>query len=84
MYPIVRKRVLNETTTLMEVDKTLGHDIDLEASYQIMKDVRFSAGFSYMVGTESLQRLQRADEDNRLYWGWFSLSVSPKIFTTKW
>jgi len=72
------------TTTLSGIDKTLGHDIDLEASYQIMKDVRFSAGFSYMVGTESMQRLQRADDNNRLRWGWFSLIVSPKIFTTKW
>ncbi|MBR2236325.1 MAG: alginate export family protein [Prevotella sp.] len=72
------------TTTLKDIDKTLGHDIDIEASYQIMKDVRFSAGFSYMVGTESMQRLQRADENNRLRWGWFSLIASPKIFTTKW
>ena len=71
-------------TTLNGIDKTLGHDIDIEASCQIMKDVRLSAGFSFMTGTESMQQLQRADEDNRLRWSWFSLVVSPKIFTTKW
>ena len=71
-------------TTLRDIDKTLGHDIDLEASYQVMKDVRLSAGFSYMVGTESMEKLKRADDDNNLHWGWFSLIVSPRLFTTKW
>ena len=71
-------------TTLDGINKTLGHDIDLEASYQIMKDVRLSAGFSFMIGTESMQRLKRADNSNNLRWGWFSLIASPKIFTTKW
>lgn len=69
---------------LNEVNKTLGHDIDVEASYQILKDVRLSAGFSYMVGTETMQKLKRADKDNNLKWGWFSLVVSPRLFTTKW
>ena len=71
-------------TDLDDIDKTLGHDIDIEGSYQIMKDVSLSLGFSYMVGTESMEKLKRADNDNRLKWGWFSLNVSPRIFTTKW
>lgn len=71
-------------TDLKPIDKTLGHDIDIEGSYQIMKDVRLSLGFSYMVGTESMEKLKRADDDNRLRWGWFSLNISPRIFTTKW
>ncbi len=72
------------TTKLADMDKTLGHDIDIEASYQIMKDARLSLGYSYMTGTETMQRLKLADESNNLRWGWFSLIVSPKIFTTKW
>lgn len=71
-------------TTLKNTDKTLGHDIDIEAAYQVMKDVRLSAGFSYMTGTETMQKLQRADDSNRLHWAWFSLIVSPRLFTTKW
>ena len=71
-------------TDLDDIDKTLGHDIDIEGSYQIMKDVSLSLGFSYIVGTESMEKLKRADNDNRLKWGWFSLNVSPRIFTTKW
>lgn len=71
-------------TDLETLDKTLGHDFDIEGSYQIMKDVRLSLGFSYMIGTESMEKLKRADDKNRLKWGWFSLNVSPRIFTTKW
>ena len=72
------------TTKLEELDMTLGHDIDIEASYQFMKDVGLSLGFSYMVGTETMQKLKRADKDDNLKWGWFSLVVSPRLFTTKW
>lgn len=71
-------------TRLDAIDMTLGHDIDLEASYQVMKDVRLSAGFSFMTGTESMERLKRAEDNSRLRWGWFSLIITPKLFTTKW
>ena len=71
-------------TNLEGIDKTLGHDIDLEASCQVMKDVRLSAGISFMTGTESMQKLQRADDNKHLRWGWFSLIVSPHLFTTRW
>lgn len=70
-------------TDLDAIDRTLGHDVDLEASCQVMKDVRLSAGFSYMTGTKNMQLLQRADDTNSLCWGWFSLIVSPRLFTTK-
>ena len=71
-------------TKLKDMAMTLGHDIDVEASYQIMKDARFTAGFSMMMGTETMEKLKRADQNNQLRWGWFSLVVSPRIFTTKW
>ena len=72
------------TTKLYEMDMTLGHDVDLEASYQIMKDARLSLGFSYMTGTETMQKLKLADANNNLKWGWFSLIITPRLFTTKW
>ena len=71
-------------TDLKDYDKKLGHDIDLEASYQIMRDVRLSVGYSYMTGTETMQKLKLADDNNSLRWGWFSLVVSPALFMTRW
>ena len=75
---------LATATDLKDYDKKLGHDIDFEASYQIMRDVRLSAGYSYMTGTETMQQLKLADENNSLRWGWFSLIVSPRLFMTGW
>ena len=79
-----RYHYLSIATNLRDVNKTLGHDVDLEASYQLMKDVRLSAGFSYMTGTETMEKLKRANNTGHLNWGWFSLIFSPKIFSTKW
>lgn len=77
------------TTTDLKVEdkrlsKTLGHDIDIEASYQVLKDARISLGFSYMKGTETMEELKRVEEDNDLKWAWFSLVVSPRIISKKW
>lgn len=71
-------------TKLENINRTLGHDIDFEASYKIMKDVKLSVGFSYMAGDETMEKLKRAEKNNNLKWGWFSLVVSPHIFTMKW
>lgn len=79
-----RYHYMSIATNLKDVNKTLGHDVDVEASYQLMKDVRLSAGFSYMTGTETMERLKRANNTGHLKWGWFSLIFSPKIFSTKW
>ena len=79
-----RYHYMATATKLKDIDMTLGHDIDVQASYQIMKDARLSVGFSYMTGTETMERLKRADNSNHLTWGWFSLVVSPRIFSTKW
>lgn len=75
---------LATATNLENTSKTLGHDIDIEASYRIWKDVSLSLGFSYMVSTETMQKLQKADEKNNLKWAWLSLVVSPRLVTKKW
>jgi len=75
---------LAAATTLNNNSKTLGHDIDIEASYQILKDARISLGFSYMKGTETMEKLKQSEDNNDLKWGWFSLSVSPRIISKNW
>ena len=37
-----------------------------------------------MIGTETMERLKRATDEGSLGWGWLSLNITPKIFTTKW
>lgn len=60
------------------------HEIEIEASYRPVKDVSISAGYSYMTGTETMERLKRASGDGSLRWAWLSLNISPRIFSAKW
>ena len=71
-------------TELSGLNRTLGHELELEASYKLAKDVKLSAGYSYMTGTETMERLKRASGDGSLRWAWLSLNVTPRIFTAKW
>ncbi len=66
------------------LDKTLGHMANLELSYRIIKEVKLSAGFTYMGGTETMERLKRASSDGRMLWGWLSIVASPDVFKVKW
>lgn len=71
-------------TDLTDLNRTLGHSIELEASYRFSKDVALSAGYTFMVGTETMDRLKQQEGDKYARWGWFSLAVSPRLFSTKW
>lgn len=71
-------------TNLIDMKKTLGHEWEIQAKYDFSKDIHLSGGFSFMTGTETMERLKRASANGRLRWGWISLSITPRIFTTKW
>ena len=71
-------------TDLDGLNRTLGHSFELQASYQFTKDVSFTAGYTFMVGTETMDRLKQGDSSKYARWGWFSLVISPSCFTTKW
>ena len=75
---------LATATSLKNTDMTLGHEIELRGTYQIMKDVKVGMGFSYMKGTETMERLKRSTDDKKLRWGWLMVNISPRIFSTKW
>ena len=71
-------------TKLNDLNRTLGHEIELEAAYTLAKDVRVAAGFTYMTGTETMHRLKRASGDGNLRWAWLSAIISPRLFSAKW
>ena len=56
----------------------------LRASYAFSDFVKLSAGFSYLMGTETMAILQQLEETRRMRWGWLMLSITPKIYTTTW
>lgn len=67
-----------------EADRSLGNEFEFLASYSIMKNVKLSAGYTYMNGTNTLKRLQRYEGNCRLHWAWIMLSINPRIFSIKW
>ena len=74
---------LATATEVKKLNKTLGHEIELRASYQLMKDANVSMGFSYMKGTETMESLKRSTDNKKLVWGWLMLNVSPSIFSSR-
>lgn len=70
-------------TKLEKLERTLGHDIELEAAYRFSKNVRLTAGVSYMLGTETIDRLKQGNNNKTVRWGWFSLIISPQLWTTR-
>ena len=68
---------------LEDLNRTLGHEIELEAGYSLFKDVRLSAGYTFMTGTETMKRLKRASGDGILRWAWLSVNISPRLFSAK-
>lgn len=71
-------------TDLHGLDRTLGHCVDLQASYEFSKDVSFTVGYTQMTGSDTMDRLKQGSSSKHARWGWFSLVISPSIFTTKW
>ena len=70
-------------TRLKDVEKPLGHEVELSASWSFMKDACLSLGYSYMHGTETMELLKRASGNRNLHWGWLMLSITPRLFQTK-
>ena len=75
---------LATATELQQLNRTLGHSIEFQASYNFSKDISLAAGYTQMQGTETMDRLKQGEGSKRARWGWFSLVVSPSLFTTKW
>ena len=70
-------------TELTKMNKTLGHSIDIMAQYTFTKDISLAAGYTMMFGTETMDALKQGNSSKTARWGWASLVISPRLFTTK-
>jgi len=75
---------LATATSLDGLNSTLGHSIELETTYTFTKDIALTASYTLMIGTETMDRLKHDSASKLARWGWFSLVISPRLFTTKW
>lgn len=67
-----------------DASRTLGHELEFSASWDIMQYVTLMAGYSYMHGTETMAILKRTHGKNQLNWGWLMLVVTPEFFSYSW
>ena len=71
-------------TRLDDHSGTLGHSIDLQVSYAFSKDISFTIGYNQMIETETMALLKQEGSKSQAHWGWFSLVISPTLFSRKW
>ena len=75
---------LATATELQGLNRTLGHSIDIKASYCFSKDISLTASYTQMHGTETMNRLKQGQGSKNARWGWFSLILSPSVFSSRW
>jgi len=68
-----------------KMDASLGTEIDLNLGYKISKNIKFNAGYSKMIGTETLEVLKGGDKGENSSWTWMMFTIKPNLFshTTK-
>ncbi len=64
--------------------KDLGHEIDLQVTAKLMKDVTLMAGYSTMIGTETMDLVKGGNHKSWQDWAWVTLNINPRIFSAKW
>ncbi len=71
------------TDSNISLKKDLASEIDLVLEVALMKGVKLSGGFSFLLPTESLEKIQGLEPDGSqfAYWGWFMLTAKPVLFS---
>ena len=66
------------------LSKSLGSEVDYQINWSIMKDVKLSAGYSFMCGTKTMDAVKGGNHKSWQDWGWLSLNINPKVLFVKW
>lgn len=67
-----------------DLKMVLGSEVDYQINWSIMKDVKLSAGYSFMLGTKMMDYVKGGNHGSWQDWGWVSLNINPRILFTKW
>lgn len=66
-----------------KMDANLGTEVDFTVGYKLSKAVSINAGFSKMFATDTMEVLKGGDKDVNNSWGWFMITIKPKLFSYK-
>lgn len=67
-----------------KASRGLGSELDFQVDWQIMKDVKLSAGYSTMLAGKTMELVKGGSSSSWQDWGWLSLNINPRVFMTKW
>lgn len=73
-----------EVDDVDDLNKSLGSEVDYQLDWNVMKDVKLSAGYSFMLGTKSMDLVKGGDHERWQDWGWVSVNINPRILFVKW
>ena len=69
---------------LSGLKKALGSEMDYQINWSVMKDVKLSAGYSIMRGTETMDVVKGGNHKSWQDWGWISVNINPRVLFVKW
>lgn len=67
-----------------DLKMVLGSEVDYQINWSIMKDVKLSAGYSFMLGTKMMDYVKGGNHGSWQDWGWVSLNINPRVLFAKW
>lgn len=78
----LQNRAPDPTNVTFALDKALGSELDLGFGIKIHPEIRLEGGFSFMLPTESLEKIQKIapGESKFAYWSWLMLTAKPVLF----
>lgn len=71
--------IADPLVTVQSLDKALGSELDFNISHNVSSEIALKAGYSLLIPTVNLERIQLADAKPDQHWGWVMLSLSPSF-----
>lgn len=65
-------------------NRGLGSEVDFQIDVSLLKDVKLSAGYSFMRGSATLDIVKGGNHKSWQDWGWISVNINPRILFVKW
>ncbi len=62
------------------IDKFLGHEIDLVFKQKFSEDINIEAGYSFILGSESLEIIKDGNKDLWNHWFYLMITIDPTLF----
>jgi hypothetical protein len=66
-----------------EYKKGLGSEFDLQLTWSVMPNVKLLAGYSFYLGTQTMDIVKGGAHKSWQDWGWVSVNITPQLFSSK-